>query len=621
MASPSRPLRSLAVNGAFAGLLVFTWLEGHGAGDGGGTVPHAAGGSRLRFTEVSKAVGIDFTHRNARLDKRLDHIAVQVAGTGAGVSVCDPNGDGWPDLYATTSEDGAPNALYLNRGDGTFEDRAAEAGLADLNRAGEGACQGSVWADYDGDGHQDVFVYKWGRSELYRNRGTCTFEDVTAAAGLLLWCNAGAATWIDYDRDGQLDLYLGGYFAGEHDLWNLATTRIMQDSYEFSNNGGRDYLFQNRGDGTFEDVSERAGIQGTRWTYAVVAADLDRDGWTDLYVANDFGAEQLLLNRAGARFEEATDLGLERESKSGMCVALGNLMNDGNLAIFVTNISKAGFLFQGNNLRLNLLPEGKGLVQVADGVVADCGWAWGAQFGDLDRDGWQDLIVLNGYVSASRERDYWYQMSKLGGGAGDVVADAANWPPMEDRSLSGYERTRVLMHPPRRSLDFVDAAAAVGIDDEYDGRAAALSDLDRDGDLDVVVANQLGPLLVYRNDVAPGRHWIGFELTGVQSNREALGAEVTVEFAGGKQAQVALSAAGFCAQNDRQLFFGLGEEPGPLQVEVRWPSGQVQSFDGLALDRTHELIEGDARQGSAQGGAHHVPPDVEVAAESGEGDR
>jgi hypothetical protein len=619
MPSPARRLRSLAVDGAFAGLLVFVWLEGHGSTRSPAPPPHAAA-SGLRFTEVSRAVGIDFRHRNARLDPRLDHIAVQVAGTGAGVSVCDPNGDGWPDLYATTSEDGAPNALYLNRGDGTFEEGAAAAGLADLNRAGDGACQGSIWADYDGDGHQDAFVYKWGHSELFRNRGDGTFENTTKPAGLERWCNAGAATWIDYDRDGRLDLYLGGYFAEEHDLWHLATTRVMQDSYEFSNNGGRDFLFRNRGDGTFEDASQAAGIKGTRWTYAVVAADLDRDGWTDLYVANDFGAEQLLINRGGVRFEEAEGLGLERESKSGMCVALGNLMNDGRLSIFVTNISKAGFLFQGNNLRINRLPEGKGLIQVADGVVADCGWAWGAQFGDLDRDGWQDLIVLNGYVSASRERDYWYQMSKLGGGAGDVVADAANWPPMEDRSLSGYERTRVLMHPPRPSLDFADAAAAVGIDDEYDGRAVALSDLDRDGDLDAVVANQLGPLLVYRNDLVSDRRWIGFELRGVRSNRDALGAEVTVDFKGGKQSQVVLSAAGFCAQNDRELFFGLGDDPGPVAVSVRWPAGGTQTFEVLALDRVHELVEdGELRQGAAE-----VPQradGVEVAAEMPEEDR
>jgi enediyne biosynthesis protein E4 len=596
MPSISRHLRSLAVHSAFLGLLVFVGYQGRATGPGGtkagsqgGVVPAA----RLRFTEVAHRLGIDFAHRPAQLDARLDHIARQVSGTGAAVSVCDPNGDGWPDLYATTSADGAHNALFVNAGDGTFTDAAASAGLADLNRGGEGACQGSVWADADGDGDQDAFVYKWGRSELFANRGELAFEDVTDAAGLELWANAGASTWIDYDRDGALDLVLCGYFAEEHDLWNLKTTRIMQDSFEFASNGGRKRMFRNRGDGTFEETTGALGLEGMRFTYATVAADLDRDGWTDLYVANDYAAEQVLLNQGGARFEEA-EAGLERESKSGMCVALGNLMNDGRLAVFVTNISKRGFLFQGNNLRLNNLPEGGGMTQVADGAVVDCGWAWGAQFGDLDRDGWQDLVVVNGFVSASRTRDYWYQMSKLGGGAGDVVADAANWPDMEDRSLSGYERTHVLLHPPRPSLDFVEVGAAVGIEDEYDGRAVALADLDRDGDLDVVIANQSGPLLVYQNDgPAPG-HWLSLELTGVQSNREALGAEVTLEFAGGTQVQVVTSASGFAAQNDRRLFFGLGQDAGPVRVHVRWPSGGAQTFGALSVDRNHQLVEGQS---------------------------
>lgn len=452
---------------------------------------------------------------------------------------------------------------------------------------------GSVWGDFDSDGREDVFVYKWGRCQLFRNEGDQRFRDVTAGSGITGWINSNAATWFDYDKDGVLDLYVAGYFSEEHDLWNLATTRILNDSFEFSRNGGHNRLYRGLGDGTFEDVTERTGTDSTRWTYAAVAADFDRDGWPDLYLANDYGPEELFLNRGGERFELARGIGLEAESKSGMCVALGDVLNEGRLSVFVTNISKAGYLFQGNNLRVSLLDRGGPMLQLAEGSVADCGWAWGAQFGDLDGDGLQDLVVVNGFISASEERDYWYQMSKLGLGTGNVIADAATWPAFEDRSLSGYERTRVLLKTSPRGARFREVGREVGVDDVYDGRAVVLADLFGSGRLDVIIANQGGPLLVYKNESVGDNRWIGFDLSGTKSNRSAIGAEVELEFAGHRQLQVVTSACGFASQNDHRLHFGLGRDPGPVHATIRWPSGGQLRLQGLELDRMHVIVEAE----------------------------
>lgn len=577
-------LKRWTVNAAFVGALGYAFWAARTTSD----APARASTFGFALREVSRERGIDFTHQPCQVDPKLAHIEPHVAGMGAAVSVCDANGDGWPDLYATNSKFGAHNALFVNRGDGTFMDRALHAGLADVNRAGEGASTGSIWADFDGDGDQDCYLYKWGYPQLFRNDGALRFTDVTEAAGLRRWKNVNGACWIDYDRDGYLDLYVAGYFRDDVDLWNLTTTKIMQESFEFARNGGTNVLFRNLGDGRFEDVTETTGCGSTRWTLAVAAADLDGDGWQDLYLANDYGPEELFRNVNGERFERAENVGLEESSKSGMCVALGDFQNDGRLGVYVTNISERGYLMQGNNLRVNRLADRGWLQNVAEGAVADCGWAWGAQFGDFDNDGRADLYVVNGFVSSSTEHDYWYGMTKVAIGAGSLAEDATYWPPMEDRSLSGYQRSKLLLNQGR--MRFVDAAAAVGADDLLDGRAVALADLDRDGSLDVVIANQKGRLLVYANTVEPARGWIAFALRGKGPNTSAVGAEVRLEAGAATRAQVVQAGSGFCSQNDFALHFGLGDIQ-PTRAVVRWPSGASSTLEAPALRTRIEVHE------------------------------
>src|SRR5918997_975820 len=482
----------------------------------------------FRLEEVSKQAGVNFTHTAPRLDPKLEHIMPQVASMGAGVAVADFDRDGWQDIYVTNSGEGSANALFRNNADGTFKDVAPELGVADVNRAETGVSMGAVWGDYDNDGYEDLFVYKWGRPELFRNGAGKKFTRVTDAANLPAWVNANTAVWLDYDRDGLLDLFLGGYYPEDVNLWQLKDTRMMPESFEYARNGGRKYLLRNRGAGAFEDVTERAGIDSRRWALAAVAADLRGTGYPDLFVANDYGVSELFFNEGGKRFRDAGEqTGVGFAPKSGMNASLGDILNTGRFSVYVSNISEEGVLIQGNNLWVPR--DGTSGDQLKyDNLARDMGvelggWSFGAQFADLNNDGTLDLYLTNGYVSLERGADYWYDFSKIAGGNSLIIADAANWPPMNGRSLSGFQQKRVWVND--GAGRFTDVAQAVGARETYDGRAVAVADLWNRGVLDVVVANQRGPLLIYKNTAAPGNGWIGFKLEGVESNRAAIGAQ------------------------------------------------------------------------------------------------
>jgi enediyne biosynthesis protein E4 len=580
-----------------ASLFAVVALNRSSAG-GGRAETSRSGGDPARhgfqLQESSKRLGVDFVHQAPTFDKQLEHIMPQIAAMGAAVAVGDFDRDGWQDLYVTNSSEGGMNRLYRNKGDGTFADVAAQMGVADVNAAGTGVSMGALWGDFDNDGFEDLFLYKYGRPELYRNDGGKGFARVTERAGLPAWVNANAAIWWDYDADGWLDLFLSGYWREEIDLWHLKTTRIMPESFEYAENGGRKYVFHNRHNGTFEEVSAALGIQSRRWTLASAAADLSGSGYPDLFLANDYGVAQLYVNDGGKRFTEiGQPSGVGKTPKSGMNASFGDIFNDGRLSIYKTNISEPGVLVQANDLWVpKARSAGPGLEfeNLASTMGVDLGgWSWGAQFGDLNNDGTLDMYLVNGYVSAGERTSYWYDFAEIAVGHNRIIGDASNWPAMRGRSLSGYQHKRVWLND--GAGRFSEVAQDVGATDTYDGRAVALADLSNRGVLDIVVANQRGPLLIYTNTVSPGRHWIAFELEGTASNRSAIGARVEVEWKGQRQVQEVSGGSGFSAQNQRRLHFGLGASAQVDKVVIRWPSGHAETLQAPAIDRLHHVKE------------------------------
>jgi hypothetical protein len=549
--------------------------------------------------ESSKAAGIDFVHQGPTLDAKLEHIMPILAAMGASVSIVDFDRDGLLDIYVVNSGEGSKNRLYKNLGNGTFRDVAETLGVADLNQPGTGVCMGAVWGDYDNDGYEDLFVYKWGKPELFHNDHGKGFTRVTEKAGLPDRVNANSAIWVDYNRDGHLDLFIAGYWDEKLDLWHLSDTKIMPTSFEYATNGGRKYLLRNRGDGTFEDVTEKVGIKSRRWTLAVGAADLCGSGYPDLFLANDYGVSELYANRGGKEFAEiGKNCDIGTHPKSGMNVSFGDIFNRGSFSIYVSNISEPGNLVQGNNLwvpRPGTSGEKLTLVNQATALNVDLGgWSWGAQFGDFNNDGLLDLFLTNGYVSAAPSKSYWSEYALIAGANSLVIGDAKNWPPMNGWSLSGYQSKCLWWN---RGGKFVDICKAVGVDDTHDGRAVALADLGNRGVLDLVVANQKGPLLLYRNTVARENQWIQFELEGTTSNRSAIGARVELYWkndlqpTGQVQVQEVSGGNGYASQNMRRLHFGMGKQAVLDKAVIHWPSGRVQTLTALAANQLHKIQE------------------------------
>jgi hypothetical protein len=573
-----------------------------------------------QFTNVAKEAGVDFVNRYypAFLNQPLKFGMIRYGP--AGISVVDYDNDGYYDLFIP---DGVESKLFRNKGDGTFEDVTAKAGLAGLDGVSVG-----LFADYDNDGFKDFFVSRTFKpNQLFHNNGNGTFTEVTKKAGIGEDCCTTVASWGDYDNDGYLDLYVGRYLDPRE---SIPTTF-------YARNGLPNQLYHNNGDGTFTNVTEKAGVGELGLCLGTVFGDYDNDGYPDIYVVNDFGRKTLYHNNGNGTFTDVTVKSGTLAYGAGMSASMADYDNDGKLDIYSTNIRSEDAWYAEtatvNRYMLNCWRQGVwktdmplywevfkqsgfGFVGVfkqmaagnvllhnsGDGTFADTtekahanplGWFWGASFADFDNDGWQDIYAADGWVFNDRDSEIELEFLNNVVSKQDVYKTGLFFDPkyFGKRSWHGWERNRYL----RSNGDgtFQEMGRASGTDLMINSRGVAVADFWNRGVLDIAVSSSSNRHALLKNELDGKRNWLGVELVGTKSNRDAVGARVSIVVKGKPQMREVVLGDGYGSQNSLRQHFGLNDATVVDEMVVRWPrSATTQKFQNVAANRIVQVTEG-----------------------------
>jgi hypothetical protein len=526
------------------------------------------------FVDVAAEAGLTSPTIYGRPDFK-DYI---LEATGCGCAFIDYDNDGWMDIFILSGTrvegdpPGATNRLYKNNRDGTFTDVTDKAGLRDIGWA-SGVCVG----DYNNDGFEDLFCTYFGQNRLYRNNGNGTFTNITKEANLLNAATRWGAgcTFLDYNRDGHLDLFVSNYL--QFDFKRIPKPGANSNCnwkgvpVECGPRGlppGYHSLYRNNGDGTFTDVSNEAGISGSRESYGMtaVSADFNEDGWPDIYVACDSTPSLLLINNGKGQFAEegvlrGVALSEDGMEQAGMGIGIGDYNLDGHLDIFKTHFAE-----DTNGLYRN---DGTGnfedVTRPAKIGVETRYICWGAGMVDLDNDGWPDLFMTTGSVYPQIEKTLPQYPDK---GPRAVFRNLGN---------GTFEELTEEVGP--------------GVSAAHCSRGCAFGDFDNDGDVDILIVNMNEPPSLLRNDLRGNNHWLKVKLIGTKSNRSAIGARVVASYGNKKQAQAVMSQSSFYSSNDPRLHFGLGNEKF-ADLQIHWPSGLSANYKAVAADQLVVIKEG-----------------------------
>jgi len=546
--------------------------------------------AKIHFEDVSAKSGTQVQHHTRRFNGPNADVLRMFTSGGASAAVYDYDGDGLDDIFVTDSDNGKVNHLFHNNGNMTFTDVAVQAGVAKGNDPNTIVAD-ALWLDYDNDGKEDLLVARFGTPILYHNEGHGKFKDVSAASGLNKFGNTIAVIAFDYDNDGYVDIMLGNYFKPVN-LLELKDPHVLPNDLDNAVNGGGVTLWHNNHNGTFTDVTEKAGFsKHTGWTLDLGHGDFNNDGLQDVYLACDYGTDRIFFNNGDGTFTEKTQTAIGFDTRKGMNVDIADYDNDGWLDIYVTNITdeymkECNMLWHNNH-------DGTFTDVSKETNTCETLWGWAAKFGDFDNDGWQDLFVVNGLRSGSKD-NYIPVLVNLITQPGVDFTDVRLWPNIGEMSWSGYQKKKMFRNLGGQA--FKEISAEAGVDNDKDGRGLAMGDFDNDGKLDFFQSNADQLPIFYHNNTQGSGNWVQFALTGTKSNRDAIGARISITAGGLTQIQEINGGNGYAGQSMRRAHFGIGKATKIDSVEIHWPSGAKEKITNVAMNKLNKVTEGKGLQ-------------------------